>query len=70
MSHVGPRIIRPITDLLTIYSDLWLANEMGIFPQAGDHFYFKSATPNSWADVNYVLLRQHPIDFDLTLTKS
>jgi hypothetical protein len=40
-------------DLLTIYSDLWLANKMGIFSKAGDHFYFKSGTPNSWADGNH-----------------
>jgi hypothetical protein len=45
LSHVGPKIIGPITDLLTIYSDLWLANKMGVFSQAGDHFYFKSGTP-------------------------
>jgi len=50
LSHVDPKIIGPITDLLTIYSDLWLANKMGIFSKAGDHFYFKSGTPNSWAD--------------------
>jgi hypothetical protein len=28
LSHVGPKIIGPITDLLTIYSDLWLASKM------------------------------------------
>jgi hypothetical protein len=70
LSHVGPKIIEPITDLLTIYSDLWLANQMGIVSKAGDHFYFNSGAPNSWADGNYVLLRQDPIDFALTLTKS
>jgi len=69
LSHLDPRIIGPITDLLTIYSDLWLANKMAIFSKAGDHFYFKSGTPNSWADGNYVLLGQDAIDFDLTLTK-
>jgi hypothetical protein len=34
---------------------------------AGDHFYFKRGTPNSWADGNYVLLGQDSIDFDFTL---
>jgi len=47
LSHVDPKIIGPITDLLTIYIDLWLANKMGIFSKAGDHFYFKRGTPNS-----------------------
>jgi hypothetical protein len=69
LSHVDPKIIGPITDLLTVYSDLWLANKMGLFSKAGDHFYFKRSTPNSWADGNYVLLGQDSIDFDLTLTK-
>jgi hypothetical protein len=69
LSHVDPKMIGPITDFLTIYSDLWLANKMGIFLKAGDHFYFKRGTPNSWADGNYVLLGQDSIDFDLTLTK-
>jgi hypothetical protein len=31
LSHVDPKIIGPITDLLTIYSDLRLANKMGLF---------------------------------------
>jgi hypothetical protein len=69
LNHVDPKMIGPITDLLTIYSDLWLANKMGIFSKAGDHFYFKSGTANSWVDGNYVLLGQDSIDFDLTLTK-
>jgi hypothetical protein len=51
----------------SIYSDL--ANKMGIFSEAGERFYCKSGTPNSWAPGNYVLLGQDSIDFDLRLTK-
>ncbi len=69
LSKVDTKIIGPITDLLTIYSDLWLANKVGVFSKAGDHFYFPRGGPNSWADGNYVLLGQDAIDFDLTLTK-
>ena len=69
LSGVDPKLIGPITDFLTVYSALWLANKIGVFAKAGDHFYFKRGTPNSWADGNYVLLGQDSIDFDLTLTK-
>src|SRR5580700_1083773 len=62
-------LIGPITDLLTFYSDLWLANKLQQLRRAGDHFYFARGTPNSWADGNYVLLGQDSIDFDLTLAE-
>ncbi len=60
-------IIGPITDMLTFYSDLWLANRLGKLAHAGDHFYFKRGTPNSWADGTYVLTGEDSIDFDMTL---
>jgi len=41
LSHVDAKIIGPITDLLTIYSDLWLANKMGNFFQGGRSFLFQ-----------------------------
>jgi hypothetical protein len=68
LSQVIP-LIGPITDLLTFYSDLWLANKLQQLHHAGDHFYFARGTPNSWADGNYVLLGQDSIDFDLTLAE-
>jgi len=52
LSCVDSKIIGPITDFLTIYSDLWLADKIGVFLKAGDHSYFKRGTPNSWADGN------------------
>jgi hypothetical protein len=67
LSHVDPRLIGPITDLMTFYADLWLAQKTGKLVQAGDHFYFKGSGANSWADGNYVLMGEDSIDFDFTL---
>lgn len=66
LSKVDPKIIGPITDLLTFYSDLWLTIKTGQLNKPGDHFYFKYGVPSSWADGNYVLLGQSAVDFDLT----
>jgi len=68
LSQVIP-LIGPITDLLTLYSDLWLASRLGQLRSAGDHFYFASDTPNSWADGSYTVVGEDSIDFDLTLTE-
>jgi len=67
LANVDTRLIGPITDMLTFYVDLWLADKAGQLKHAGDHFYFKRGTPNSWADGNYVLLGEDSIDFDFTL---
>lgn len=67
LSQVDPHLIGPITDWMTFYADLWLANRLNKLSHAGDHFYFKRGTPNSWADGTYVLLGEDSIDFDFTL---
>lgn len=67
LSHVDPKLIGPITDFMTFYVDLWLAVKTGKLAHAGDHFYVKRRTPNSWADGNYVLTGEDSIDFDLSL---
>jgi hypothetical protein len=67
LSQVDRRLIGPITDWMTFYADLWLANRLNKLSHPGDHFYFKRGTPNSWADGNHVLLGEDSIDFDLTL---
>jgi hypothetical protein len=59
--------IGPITDMLTFYVDLLLAARQGSLAKPGDHFYFKSGIPNSWADGNYVITGEDSIDFDITL---
>jgi hypothetical protein len=66
LSQVLP-LIGPITDLLTFYSDLWLAKRLDKLHRAGDHFYFASGTPNSWADGIYTVVGEDSIDFDLAL---
>jgi len=67
LSKVEPAMIGPVTDLMTFYVDLWLAEKTGQLLHAGDHFYFKHGTAASWADGQYVLLGEDSIDFDLTL---
>ena len=67
LSKVQPFLIGPITDLLTIYADLWMAARQSTLAHPGDHAYIKLGGPNSWADGNYVILGEDSIDFDLTL---
>jgi hypothetical protein len=67
LSTVSPMLIGPITDLLTFYSDLWLAMRPGNLALAGDHFYQRYGTPASWADGTQVVVGQDSIDFDVTL---
>jgi hypothetical protein len=69
LSKVHPMMIGPITDLLTFYADMLIAKNQGKLERAGDHFYFKHGTPNSWADGMYVTLGQDSIDFDVTLAE-
>jgi hypothetical protein len=66
-AKVDPKLIGPIADFMTFYSDLWLAIKTGQLTKPGDHFYVPNGTPNSWADGSHVLLGQSAIDFDLTL---
>src|ERR1700679_1590513 len=56
LSKVDPKLIGPITDFMTFYADLWLANKVGQLKKAGDHFYFRNPMPpSSWADGARVL---------------
>src|SRR5882762_9322235 len=66
LSKVQPSLIGPITDLLTFYSDLFLAKQLRI-TRVGEHIYFQYGKPNSWADGKRVLIGQDSIDFDITL---
>lgn len=68
LTKVDTKLIGPITDLMTFYVDLWLANKLGQLEKAGDHFCFRSPIPaSSWADGTRVILGQSAIDFDMTL---
>jgi hypothetical protein len=66
-TKVDPKLIGPMADFMTFYSDLWLAIKTGQLTQPGDHVYVPNGVPNSWADGTHVLLGQSAIDFDLTL---
>lgn len=68
LTKADPKMIGPITDMMTFYSDLWLANKLEVLKKAGDHFYFKNPMPpSSWADGTHVLVGEDAIDFDMTL---
>lgn len=68
LTKVDPKLIGPITDLMTFYSDLWLANKLGQLKKPGDHFYFRNPMPpSSWADGSHTLVGESAIDFDMSL---
>jgi hypothetical protein len=64
----APGLVGPVTDLLTFYSDLFLAMHHGALRQAGDRFHFSNPMPASWADGTTVVLGEDHIDFDIALT--
>ncbi|HUL16491.1 MAG TPA: hypothetical protein VLV88_10870 [Terriglobales bacterium] len=67
LAQVDPKLIGPVTDLMTFYVDLWLAVKTGQLVHAGDHLYVKNGTPSSWADGAHVLKGESAVDFDITL---
>lgn len=68
LTRVDPKMIGPVTDMMTFYADLWLANKLGVLKKAGDHVYFRNPMPpSSWADGTHVLVGEDAIDFDITL---
>ena len=64
LATVQPLLIGPITDTLTIYSDLLLAMQHELL-QPGQTAYVPRTTPNSWADGQRVLIGQDVVDFSL-----
>jgi len=64
LANVQPVLIGPITDTLTLYSDLLLAMQAKLV-QPGQTAYVSRTTPNSWADGQRVLLGQDVVDFSL-----
>lgn len=68
LKDADPKMIGPITDLMTFYADLWLPSKLGALHKPGDHFYFHNfLPPSSWADGKRVLIGEDAIDFDMTL---
>ena len=66
LAGVQPLLIGPITDTLTFYSDLLLAEKAKLV-QPGQTAYVSRTTPNSWADGQRVLLGQDVVDFSLAV---
>ncbi len=66
LAKVQPFLIGPITDTLTFYTDLLLAQQAALSP-THPHAYVAHGTPNSWADGQHFLVAQDSIDFDLSL---
>lgn len=67
LSKADRRFVGPITDLMTFYVDLWLANKVGVLQRAGDHFYMPNPHAGSWADGAHILTGESLVDFDLKL---
>jgi hypothetical protein len=67
LSKADPKLVGPALDLMSFYSDLWLAIKTGQLTIPGDHLYVKVGNPSSWANGSQVILGQSSIDFDLTL---
>jgi len=64
LANVQPLLIGPITDTLTIYSDILLAMQAKLI-RPGQTAYISRTTPNSWADGQRILLGQDVVDFSL-----
>ena len=64
LSRIQPFLIGPITDILTIYSDILQAYTHGL-RRAGQHAYVEHGKPNSWADGHFVIVGEDAIDFNL-----
>ena len=67
LNGVDPKMVGPVTDMLTFYVDYWLAAKFNRLVKPGDHFYFSNPTIPSWADGQRVLVGEDAIDFDMTL---
>ena len=65
LKSVQPPLVGPITDMLTFYSDVFLAHQLMRHSQG--HAFFAYGKPKSWADGHRVLLGQDSLDYDVTL---
>ncbi len=67
LQGVDPKMVGPVTDMMTFYVDYWLAAKFNRLVKPGDHFYFSNPTIPSWADGQRVLVGEDAFDFDMTL---
>ena len=66
-SRVHPRLIGPMSDLLSFYADVWLAMRQPELRVTGDRVVVKHGDANSWADGTSVILGQDAIDFVIAI---
>ncbi len=66
-SRLHPRLIGPAADLMTFYSDVWLAMRQPGLRRTGDEVVVRHEKASSWADGTRVVLGEDAIDFVLTL---
>jgi hypothetical protein len=66
-SALHPRLVGPTADLMTFYSDVWLAMRQPSLRQAGDRVRVNHGDANSWADGTRVVLGEDSIDFEIAL---
>ena len=66
-SALDPRLVGPTADLMTFYSDVWLAMRQPSLRQAGDRVRVSHGDASSWADGTRIVLGEDSIDFDITL---
>ena len=66
-STLHPRLVGPTADLMTFYSDAWLAIRQPALREAGDRVRVNHGDANSWADGTRVVLGEDSIDFDMVL---
>ncbi len=60
-------LVAPVLDLLTFYSDLFLAINVGNLREAGDRVHVPNPTAASWADGTSVLVGEDAVDFEIQL---
>ncbi|MDD2773025.1 MAG: hypothetical protein PHP45_04940 [Elusimicrobiales bacterium] len=67
LSKVHQALIGPITDLLTFYTDDYLAIRKQL-RNAGDHVFIPRQNANSWAGGVKIVIGYDCVDFDITLS--
>ena len=66
-SALHPRLVGPTADLMTFYSDVWLAMRQPSLRQTGDRVRINHGDASSWADGSRIVLGEDSIDFDIAL---
>ena len=66
-SRIHPRLVGPTADLMTFYSDVWLAMRQPGLRRGGDRAVVNDGQASSWADGTRILIGENAIDFVIVL---